>query len=150
VTTGVRGFDSVAMARLRKRRGLTLDALGELLGQSRQHLITWEKGLARPTPVKLVALAKALGVEPSALTTMSSEGPDLAALRAWAGLTQAQLAAAAGIPRPTYSALERGALALRLEVARRVATALGREPEEIRRAYERRRPVADAGGAGER
>lgn len=39
------------MARLRKQRGLTLDPLGELLGQSRQHLITSDEGLARPTPV---------------------------------------------------------------------------------------------------
>ncbi|HWI05486.1 MAG TPA: helix-turn-helix transcriptional regulator, partial [Acidimicrobiales bacterium] len=68
------------MARLRKARGLTLDALGELVGRARPNVIKWEAGEA-PSPPKLVALARALEVEPWQLTGTRPQVAELGDLR---------------------------------------------------------------------
>jgi transcriptional regulator with XRE-family HTH domain len=138
MTTGIRGFDPAAMARLRREHGLTLDELGELLGKSRQHLISWEKGRSSPSPANLVALAAALAVAPAELTAIPGDQVELVDLRARAGFTQAELAAAVGIPRPTYAAIEQGLLALRPPLAAALATALRLEVAELERAFHRR------------
>ena len=128
------------MARLRKKRGLTLDELSRRLNRQRPNVIAWEKGRASPSPPKLVALAEALDVEPSELTRISRGRAQLVDLRGWAGMTQAELARRAGLPRPTYALLERGGLPLRPDVAARLAEALGRDVDEVERAAERGRP----------
>jgi transcriptional regulator with XRE-family HTH domain len=102
ITEGVRGFDPAAMARLRKARGLTLDALGERVGRARPNVIKWEAGEA-PSPPKLVALARALDVDPWQMTLRKPQAAELADLRDWAGLTRRALAARAGIRRSTYA-----------------------------------------------
>ena len=141
MTTGIRGFDPAAMARLRRERGLTLDELGELLGKSRQHLISWEKGRSSPSPANLVALAAALAVAPAELTEIAGDEVELVDLRARAGFTQAELAAAVGMPRPTYAAVEQGLLAPRPPLAAALASVLGLEVGELERAFRRRADV---------
>jgi transcriptional regulator with XRE-family HTH domain len=146
VTEGVKSFDAAALVRLRQARGLSHDALGERVGRARPNMIAWEKGPAKPSPSKFVALARALEVEPWELTTVGPGTAELADLRAWAGLTQQELADKAGMTRSTYSLLERGGVPLRSDVAERIAAAVGCQVVDVERAAARTRPVpADSG-----
>lgn len=52
----------VRMARLRKEQGLTLDALAALVEVSKPTVWAWEQGKSRPTPERIAALAKHLGI----------------------------------------------------------------------------------------
>lgn len=122
------------MARLRKERGLTLDALGERVGRARPNVIKWEAGEA-PSPPKLVALARALEVEPWRLTTTKPQAAELADLRDWAGLTRTELATRAGIRRSTYADIERGIAPLMPQVAATVARVLDCDVARVERAY---------------
>ena len=136
ITEGVRGFDPTAMARLRKARGLSLDALGERVGRARPNVIKWEAGEA-PSPPKLAILARALEVEPWQLTVVKPQVAELADLRAWAGLTRRELAARAGIRRSTYSDIERGSVPLGAEAAAAVARVLDCDVSRVERAHRR-------------
>ena len=133
------------MARLRKARGLTLDALGERVGRARPNVIKWEAGEA-PSPPKLVALAQALEIAPWQLTVVKPQAAELADLRAWAGLTRRELAARAGIRRSTYSDIENGAAPLGPEAAAAVARVLECDVSRVERAY--RRGVRRAAATG--
>ena len=147
---GVRNFDPTAMARHRRRKGLSLDQLGERIGRARPNLITWEKGRSSPSPRKLVALAEALGVKPWQLTTVDPRSPELADLRTWAGLSQQELADDAGVVRATYALVERAELPLRPDVAEALARVLGKRPRDIELAYgrtQRRRAAAATAAA---
>ena len=143
MTEGVRSFDPAAMVRLRRARGLSHDALGERVGRARPNLIAWEKGPARPSPAKLVVLARALEVEPWELTTVGPADATLADLRGWAGLTQPELAERAGIARSTYSLIERGGLALRPDMAERIASVLDVDVDDVVRAHARSVPAPE-------
>jgi transcriptional regulator with XRE-family HTH domain len=145
VTEGVKSFDPAALVRIRKARRLSHDALGERVGRARPNMIAWEKGPAKPSPSKLVALARALEVEPWELTTVGPGTAELADLRGWAGLTQQELADKAGMTRSTYSLLERGGVPLRSDVAERIAAAVGRKVVEVERAAARTRQVPAEG-----
>ena len=146
---GVRNFDPAALAEYRRRRGLSLDQLGARIGRARPNLITWEKGRSTPSPPKLVALAAALGVKPWQLTTIEPRSAELADLRAWAGLSQQELADQAGLVRATYALVERAELPLRADVAQALSRVLGRQVREIELAYGRtaRRRRTEAGAA---
>ena len=146
---GVRNFDPAALAEYRRRRGLSLDQLGARIGRARPNLITWEKGRSTPSPPKLVALAAALGVKPWQLTTIEPRSAELADLRAWAGLSQQELADQAGLVRATYALVERAELPLRPDVAQALSRVLGRQVREIELAYGRtaRRRRTEAGAA---
>lgn len=138
ITAGVRGFDPHALVRARKARGLSQEALGEAVGRARTNIIPWEKVAGdTPSPRNLVLIAEVLDVQPWELTNVNPEEAGLADLRSWAGLTQRELADAAQIARSSYSLLERGGLPLHVEVAERIAAALGRTVEEVERAYMR-------------
>lgn len=139
MTEGVKSFDPSALVRLRKERGLSHDALGERVGRARPNVILWEKGPAKPSPAKLVVLARALDVQPWELTTAGPETAELADLRGWAGLTQQELADKAAVMRSTYSLLERGGLPLRRDVAERIAAAIRCDVEVVERAAARTR-----------
>ncbi len=68
----------VRIARLRKEQGLTLEALAGLLNVSKPTVWAWEQGKARPTPERITALAKRLGVAEDELRT-GRDGDALAA-----------------------------------------------------------------------
>jgi transcriptional regulator with XRE-family HTH domain len=127
------------MARLRAQRGLTFDRLAEQLGRRRPNVIVYEKGAVAPTPSVLVQLAAALGVQPCELTTARPATAELADLRAWAGLTMVEAAAAAGMPRSTWEKTERGQRPLGRERAEIMGRALDVEPDVVEAAYERAR-----------
>ena len=46
---------------LRQHNNLTMEELGDVVGVSRQGIMRFEQDLARPQPIILVGLAKALG-----------------------------------------------------------------------------------------
>lgn len=52
---------------LRKQRGLTQSALAEMLGVEQPTIQRWEKGKREPNIDQLIALAKALDIEPGTL-----------------------------------------------------------------------------------
>lgn len=136
ITEGIHGFDPAAMARLRKARGLTLDTLGERVGRARPNVIKWEAGEA-PSPPKLVALARALEVDPWQLTVTKPQVAELSDLRDWAGLTRRELAARAGIRRSTYANIERGLAPLGPEASAALARVLECDVSRVERAYRR-------------
>ncbi|GEN98744.1 hypothetical protein NSE01_05770 [Novosphingobium sediminis] len=57
------------LAKLRKEQGLTLEALAGLVNVSKPTVWAWEQGKARPTPERIAALAKLLGVDENELRT---------------------------------------------------------------------------------
>ncbi len=59
----------VRIARLRKKQGLTLEALAALLKVSKPTVWAWEQGKARPTAERTTALAELLGVAEDELRT---------------------------------------------------------------------------------
>jgi transcriptional regulator with XRE-family HTH domain len=76
-------------------------------------------------------------VRPADLTSGPDDRPrSLLQLRVAAGLRQGQLAAAAGLTRTKYSALERGEIAtIRDQDLTALATALGVHIDEVRTAH---------------
>jgi len=138
----VANFDPAALVRARTKRRLSQDALVEALVAEglrldRSHVIRWEKGRQAPSPASLVALATVLEVQPWELTTARPSSAELADLRVWTGQTQTEVAERVGMPRSSYVLLERGGLPLRTEVADALAEALGRRPQEVKRAFAR-------------
>ena len=55
---------SVRLKGLRKRRGLSLQKVGDLVGVSKNSVYKWESGQAHPNIKNLSALAKTFEVEP--------------------------------------------------------------------------------------
>lgn len=66
--------------RARRNRGLTQVELGDVAGVGQQAVGKWEKGLTRPKPASIPAVAKALGVESRVLLVeagyLAGEKPD--------------------------------------------------------------------------
>ncbi|WFL78951.1 helix-turn-helix domain-containing protein [Altererythrobacter arenosus] len=54
---------------MRKRRGLTLAEVAEVLGVSKPTVWAWEKGKARPVAERLPALAQVLGIDEAELVS---------------------------------------------------------------------------------
>lgn len=68
------------LAALRKKKGLTQQALADKVGVEQPTIQRWEKGKREPELAQLIALAKALDVEPGALldpTLATPIGPRL-------------------------------------------------------------------------
>lgn len=133
----VRSFSGVALAEARRRRGLSLDALADRVGVSRPNLIAYEKGRRHPSPGTLAALAAALQVAPAGLSDVPQTAWTLADVRAFSGRTKSEVAAALGIARGTYDAMEAGRRTLRAELMQPLAALLGRTPAVVRAAYRR-------------
>ena len=133
----VRSFDPEALRRARQRRRLSHDALAELVDVARPNLIAYEQGTTRPGVEVFAALARALGLDPLALTTATSRTATLADLRARAGVTKTELASRLGIARSTWDLIERGTRKLRPETAAAVSEILGVDERQLQRALRR-------------
>jgi transcriptional regulator with XRE-family HTH domain len=133
----VRSFDPASLRRLRRRHGLSHDALGARVGINRPALIAYEKGSKRVGLHSLHLLAAALGVDPLELTTATRDTATLADLRARAGVSKTDLADRLGLDRTTWERVERGERGLRPDVAEAVAEVLAVEPGEVLAARER-------------
>jgi transcriptional regulator with XRE-family HTH domain len=134
---GVRVFDRAAMVRARRAVGWTQARLADAVGANKANVAAWETGRVRPSPGTVARIATALGVDPFRLTIGVRTPPLLADLRERRGWSQVELAGRIGVPRSSYSLLERGGLALRGEVRTALAEALDVTEEEISAAYDR-------------
>lgn len=127
MTQHLRGgrFEGEHLRTARRKAGLSQAALARRIGVKRNNVTRWEGQAVTPRLSTLLALAEALHVQPSVLLTLEPERT-LRRLRLAAGLTQRELGQAAGIPRSSVSALERG-LMTKPDVAlqQRLAQALG-------------------------
>lgn len=133
----VRSFDPEALRRLRQARGLSHDALGARVGIARPRLIAYEKGTKRVGLHSLHLLARALGVDPLELTTVTRATATLADLRARAGVSMTDLADRLGMHRTMWDRIERGERGLSPTAAEAVGDVLGIKGSEVRRALER-------------
>jgi transcriptional regulator with XRE-family HTH domain len=136
----VPSFDPAALVRVRRARGLTQDALGELVGLSRPALIAYEKGSRTPGPTILYRLAEALGVDVLKLTSATLRTATLTDLRARAGFTKTELAAELGMRRHTYDRIERGVRQPEPELVPQLAAVLGVAERTVAGALRRSRP----------
>ena len=137
---GSKRFDPVRLRSLRLAAGLTQRQLAQRAGVAPGRIGDWERGRFRPEPASLTRLAQALAVTPAALQT-PTDSPTLADLRADTGLTQRQLAAAAGLTAGAYAYayayLELGATTLRPPAAAALAAALGVDADTVAAAHAR-------------
>ena len=140
-------FDPAALVRLRRARGLTQDALGELVGLSRPALIAYEKGQRTPGPTILHRLAAALDVDVLKLTSATLRSATMTDLRARAGLTKTTLAEALGVRRHTYDRIERGVRQPEPELLPQLASILGVSERIVVGALRRSRPPQRLSGA---
>jgi len=136
----VPSFDHAALFRLRRARGLTQDALGELVGLSRPALIAYEKGSRTPGPTILYRLAEALGVDVLELTSATLRTATLTDLRARAGYTKTELASELGVRRHTYDRIERRVREPEPDLVPRLAAVLGVSARTLAGALRRSRP----------
>ncbi|PKZ62983.1 transcriptional regulator [Gordonia terrae] len=135
----IRGFDPKALTDLRRSRGLSPGELGRVAGVSENAIRYWESSTSSPQIDKLVAVLRVLEAPVSAVVAIDRSEALLSDLRILAGLTQPELAAAAGIPTSTLAALERGHRPLSESSAGALAVALGVTGDDFRAAYERTR-----------
>jgi transcriptional regulator with XRE-family HTH domain len=133
----VRAFSGQALQQQRHKRGLSLDALADLVGISRPNLIAYEKARRQPSPATLAALAGALSVHPARLSAVPASAWTLADMRAFAGFTKSEVAAELGVARATYDAMEAGRRQLRADLFEPLAALLGRSAATLRAAYGR-------------
>jgi len=140
---GVPSFDPVALRRLRRAAGLSLDQVAASAGVTRQQLIAYEKprgdkAARTPGMDTFTALAAALGLDdPLGLTTADTATATLADLRARRGVSKAAVAAHLDMTPGAWDAIERGRQPLRAGTARRVAELLEVDPEVVEPAWRR-------------
>lgn len=104
--TGVQTFSPAAFHRQRIRRGLTLRQLALLSGVSAGSISNWESGKVGPNPRLLAAVVAELEIDIADVVRIRHDRVRLVDLRHQAGLNQEQAAAAAGMKRSTYGAIE--------------------------------------------
>lgn len=99
----VQGWRPAAMARARRKAGLTQLELAGRLGIAQSMVARFESGARAPRVVLAAQIADALGVD---LATLAHLPQGLARLRALRGLTQQEAADQAGLTRATLQRLE--------------------------------------------
>ena len=129
------------VAVLRRAARLTQADVASRLDVAQSRISAWESGLEQPQARHLKALAAALRVDAVELLEVDPTDPPLAALRAAAGLTVADVVEATGLPHTTYLQREQGQVQAELP-ARAVevlAHALGVPSSQVRAAVARSR-----------
>jgi transcriptional regulator with XRE-family HTH domain len=138
---GAPGFDPHRLRAARERAGLTQSALAEAAQVQSTAIAQWETGRRVPQIETVRTLADALRLKPADLLDIDPDhDPTLQELRAGRGLSQAQAAEAAGVPRTTYSMIERGEnVTLTPADASAIALALGVSEQAVRAGHARSR-----------
>lgn len=138
----LRGFDRGEFKRLRRawrETGMSNHDLGRLAGIGEATLRTWENGTRAPNIDKLAAVLAVLEIPVSAVVRVPPEERTLGDLRVLAGLTQPQLAKAAGMSTTALSTLERAGTPLTQAKAEALAPLLGVSIGEVQTAWQRAR-----------
>ena len=118
-------FDAERMRHARLDAGLSQAKLAAAVGVAGQVIGRWERGDTQPSSQDLQHLAYALDVNVSSLLRRSGvHGPTVVALRESTGLSQRDVARAAGVSITAYRQFERGWVDDDLLV-RKIAVALG-------------------------
>ncbi len=141
----LRGFQPERLAGARKSAGMSRGDLARLACVTTATVRNWETGRARPQIDVLGRVTRLLQLSIADLVDVDPAHRHLGDLRVLAGLTQPQLALAAGISTTQLSGLERGEVQLTSAVATRLAAALGEPIASVTQSYERvrSRPVGD-------
>jgi transcriptional regulator with XRE-family HTH domain len=137
-TTQQTDLDADRLKAARRNAGLTQADLAKRIGVSQARISSWEQGERHPDAFRLHGLAKALELD--VLDLLPKGAPvTLRVLRLRVGLNQAELAQRLGMPRSTWSAIERGELAVPTDDIGRLAKLLGVDAARV--------VAAGAGGA---
>jgi transcriptional regulator with XRE-family HTH domain len=138
---GVRGFSPAALRRHRSAKHYALTELSSVSGVAAATIGAWETGRSRPSPSTLAAVAVALGVQVGDLAPVPESDLHLADLRFQVGLTQQELASAAGISKGIYPVIESGHREPTDQEVAALAAALSVEPELVATVWQRTRDV---------
>ena len=135
----LRGFSPTRFADLRRRRGLTIDDLARLTARGTSTLYAWEAGTRTPQIDILALVMKILEAPIEDVINLTPDQRYPGDWRVIRGMTQPELAAAAGTTTTTLRKIERAAVALTDRNAAAIAQALAISPDTYRAAYQRAR-----------
>ncbi len=135
-------FDTEAMRRLARDRGLSQRALAKELGVDKGTVIRWAHAQVEPSPRLLLEMAAVLGVDPSALYQPGSAGRDLAYYRVLAGHSANSLASALQISNSLLRTIEAGRREPSPDLFDALRAVLRLDESSMRRAMSRCRPRA--------
>lgn len=135
----LRGFNAQRFAEVRRDRQFTVSDLARLadVGQSTVH--SWEAGRGTPQVDLLARVMAILDAPIELVVTVPVDERFPGDWRVIRGLTQPQLAAAAGIATTTLRGIERADIGLTEATATKLAELLGVSTEDYQQAYQRAR-----------
>ncbi|MGW4124455.1 helix-turn-helix domain-containing protein [Nocardia sp. NPDC004711] len=120
----LRGFAPSRLAAAIEASGMSVDEVARLADTTPQTLRNWLSSASSPTVDVLYRVVAQLGITMREVLDIDPDRSNLTDLRVLAGLTQRQLAAAAGLGEETVGQLERGTARLRNRHAAALAAAL--------------------------
>lgn len=132
-------FDLQATLAVVDHRGMDRATLAAAAGVDQGRLSKWLRGVETPGPSKLVALARALQVEPSLLFWVPDTERTIAYWRTIAGHSLVTLSEVVGISATQISRIERGRSQLSPTLAQKLSEALGVDVATLMEASERAR-----------
>lgn len=135
----LRGFNPIEFATLRLRRGLTVSEVARLADIAHSTVYAWEAGTRTPQVDLLAKVMALLDAPIEDVVTIKPDERYPGDCRVIRGLTQPQLAAAAGIATNTLRGIERADQGLTDVNASTLAAALDISVEEYKAAYQRAR-----------
>ena len=131
----LRGFDAQAFADTRRRSGIPVSELARLADVAQATIFNWEAGNGTPAINLLARVMKILDAPIGQVITIGPEERFPGDWRALKGMTQPELAAAAGIAPTTLRGIERADAALTDTNAAALAGVLGISADDYRAAY---------------
>lgn len=132
-------FDPSRLRAAREAAGLSQHELALRSGVvGGDRVSKWERGQAVPRPAVLARVAEVLGINAKDLLAAEMGQAGLLELRLAAGLTRLQVAQAVHVGERTVARWEKGEFKVMPDVVagRRLAVALGVEPDQVRLALE--------------
>lgn len=134
-----RGFDRGRFHEAVEASGVSRSDLARLAGISSATIHSWERRDGAPDIERLARIAGVLGHDVDEFVQVPDDECMPSDLRVRKGLTQVQLASAAGLSTTVVSAFERGETRWSSRKAARLAPVLGVSVDELEAAWERAR-----------
>jgi transcriptional regulator with XRE-family HTH domain len=135
----MRGFDAQAFAQARHRRGISVSDLARLADVSPATIFNWEGGKGTPQVDLLARAMRILNAPIEQVVPIPADERYPGDWRVIRGMTQPELAVAAGIGTSTLKGIERADAGLTDANAVNLAMHLGISVDEYRAAYQRAR-----------